>query len=246
MNAAKAQGWDGYFLGTIPRPATHTDITTAQTTTTFCGSQKPTEEEWEQCNAYALGMITLNVKNTIGQGVKTDRMAAEACKSLTDVQNLATGMGLLATDNNLHAIHHVDGTDLGAHIMAIREAWAKTKAQGGKITDEDFWFIIIASMPKECNIYVSTLDTFKTSAKVIAKLHSHDALLAHDQKPTAVQTIQALATTQNQHSDIICSNPVCGQPGHTADKCFKPGGGMAGQYPDWWKKNGKPTTSLTP
>ena len=62
----------------------------------------------------------------------------------------------------------------------MREAWAKTKAQGGKITDDDFRLIVITSMPKEWNVYISTLDTFKTSAEVITKLHSHDALLARD------------------------------------------------------------------
>ena len=62
-----------------------------------------------------------------------DRTAAEVWKSLTDIQDLATGMGLLTANNHLHTIFHVDGADLGTHIMAMREAWAKTKAQGGKL-----------------------------------------------------------------------------------------------------------------
>ena len=68
----------------------------------------------------------------------TDRTAAEAWKSLMDMQDLATGMGLLAADSHPHVIHHIDGADLGMHITAMREAWAKTKAQGGEIMDEDF------------------------------------------------------------------------------------------------------------
>ena len=57
-----------------------------------------------------------------------DGTAAQAWKSLTDVQDLAMGMGLLAADSHLHAICHVDGADLGMHITAMREAWAKSKA----------------------------------------------------------------------------------------------------------------------
>ena len=124
-----------------------------------------------------------------------------------DMQDLATGMGLLAADSHLCVIHHIDGADLGMHITAMREAWAKTKAQGGEIMDEDFQLIIIASMPKEWNIYISTLNNFKMSAKVIAKLKSHDTLLARDRKPSAIQTIQALATSQ-KFLDLLCSNPV--------------------------------------
>lgn len=116
---------------------------------------------------------------------------------------------------------HTDGADLGAHITPMREAWAKMKGQGGKVTDNDFRLIVIASMPKEWNIYLSTLNTYKTSAEVIAKLHSHDALLACDRKPAIIQT-KALATSRNMHSHpgVICSKPVCGKPGHTIDKCF--------------------------
>ena len=138
-----------------------------------------------------------------------DGTAAEAWKSLTDVQDLATGMGLLATDNHLCTICHIDGADLVMHITTMREAWAKTRMQGGGITDKGFRLIVIASMPKEWNIYISTLNTYKTSAEVIAKLYSHDALLTHNCRPPAVQNIQALTTSCNPQSDIICSNLVC-------------------------------------
>ena len=108
MNAAKARGCDGYFLGKITRPLPQTDPATAPVPTTFWGSLTPTKEEWDQRNAYSLGMITLNVKNTIRQGVRMDGTAAQAWKSLTDVQDLATGMGLLVADSHLRAIRHID------------------------------------------------------------------------------------------------------------------------------------------
>jgi hypothetical protein len=57
--------------------------------------------------------------------------------------------------------------------------------------------------------------------------------------------VKALATTQNQQSQMTCTNPVCGHTRHTINKCFKPGEGMKGQYPDWWKKKGTATTSDT-
>ena len=43
-------------------------------------------------------------------------------------------------------------------------------------------------------------------------------------------------------SSIICENPVCktaGRTGHLKEDCFWPGGGKAGQWPDWWEKNKK-------
>ena len=38
---------------------------------------------------------------------------------------------------------------------------------------------------------------------------------------------------------------MCGLFGHTIDRCFKPGGGIAVQYPDWWKKKSRPANSPT-
>ena len=66
MNAAKVWDCDRYLLGKINRPIPPTAPTTALKLTNFWGSLTPTEEEWDQQNAYTLGMIMLNIKNTIG------------------------------------------------------------------------------------------------------------------------------------------------------------------------------------
>jgi len=67
----------------------------------------------------------------------------------------------------------------------------------------------------------------------------YNATLSRHRKLTS-QTTHALATTQQKgnQSSLTCSNPVCRRIGHTIDQCFKPGGGMEGQYPNWWKKKG--------
>ena len=108
--------------------------------------------------------------------------------------------------------------------------------------DTDFRMVILASMPREWMIFISTLGAYATSAEVIAHILSHDSMLARDRPSQSTPAVvRALATAQGQRSQVICSNPVCEWVGHTIDKCFKPGGGMEGQYPDWWKKKGTTT-----
>ncbi|KAF8814997.1 hypothetical protein BYT27DRAFT_7045930, partial [Phlegmacium glaucopus] len=130
-----------------------------------------------------------------------------------------TDVGRLAAGNLLRSIRHTEGSDLDAHFCALRNAWKKYNNQGGKMDDSEFRMIVLASMPKDWMIFVSTLGAYTTS-------------------------------TENQRSQLTCSNPLCGCTGHTIDKCFKPGGGMEGQYPDWWKKKGtansksKPTANI--
>ena len=79
----------------------------------------------------------------------------------------------------------------------------KSKAQGGKITDEDFRLIMIASMPKEWNIYISTLDLSATSAEIIAKLYSHDALLAHDCNKPSRHLLPPVTHAQMSYAPIL-------------------------------------------
>ena len=41
---------------------------------------------------------------------------------------------------------------------------------------------------------------------------------------------------KSSRDDILCTNPNCGQRGHTKDQCWQKGGGKEGQAPDWWLK----------
>ncbi|KAF8175356.1 hypothetical protein BJ912DRAFT_798362, partial [Pholiota molesta] len=68
---------------------------------------------------------------------------------------------------------------------------------------------------------------------------AHATMLAAQAPISNLASAQAMAA-QGRHSQSQekCSNPVCGRLGHTIERCFKPGGGMAGQYPDWWKRRG--------
>jgi hypothetical protein len=234
-SAAKSRGLDGYLKDTVTKPAALSPGQAAPPPTTFWGSKTPTAEEWQQRDAHTKGMVILNVKNPIGHGVKMDGTAAEAWKSLTDIHDAVSDIGKINADTKLRSLCHMDGADLDEHIRALRTAWNRYNAQGGTMSDSDFHIVVLASMPKKWTVFVTTLYSLKTSAKIIVQLKMHDDILSHDCKPPA-PAVQALATTSNLHqrpnSNLVCSNPVCKHTGHTIDRCFKPGGGMEGQYPD--------------
>ena len=107
ISAVKSRGVMGYLDGTIPRPATPppgtdpSDTPLPTTPTVYWGSKKPSQDEWEQHNAYAQGLITLNVKNPIGHGVNLKGTAAESWKSLTIIQYKVTDIGRLTAGNLL-------------------------------------------------------------------------------------------------------------------------------------------------
>ena len=127
ISAAKSRGVMGYLDGTIPRPATPshstdpTETPLPSTPTVYWGTKKPSQDEWEQCNAYAQGLIALNVKNPVGHGVNLEGTAAESWKSLTDIQDKVTDIGRLTAGNILRSIRHSDleGSDLDTHFCML-------------------------------------------------------------------------------------------------------------------------------
>jgi hypothetical protein len=95
-------------------------------------------------------------------------------------------------------------------------------------------------------IFISTLGTYTILTEVITQITTHDSMLARDRLSQGTPAVvKALATAQGQRSQLTCVNLACGQVGHTIDKCFKPRGGMEGQYPDWWRKKGTAANSNT-
>src|ERR1700678_1990426 len=110
ISTAKSRGVMGYLEGIIPRPATPPSdspgtnpsaIPIPITPTVYWGSKKPSQDELEQRNAYAQGLIALNVKNPVGHGVNLAGTAAESWKSLTDIQDKVSDIGRLTTSNLL-------------------------------------------------------------------------------------------------------------------------------------------------
>jgi hypothetical protein len=107
-----------YIDGSLPRPLPLV-LTGLLPPTTYWGSQDPSQEEWDQHDAYVQGLIILNVKNPVGHGVKTDGTALETWKSLTDHFDAVTDLGLMDAENRLCLIKYVDGNDLDAHFASL-------------------------------------------------------------------------------------------------------------------------------
>lgn len=52
-------------------------------------------------------MVTLNVVNPIGAGMRLDGLVADMWKSLTDLHNVVTNLGLLHAEEELNSIKYV-------------------------------------------------------------------------------------------------------------------------------------------
>ncbi|RDB17165.1 Retrovirus-related Pol polyprotein from transposon TNT 1-94 [Hypsizygus marmoreus] len=250
--AAKQRGVTGYLDGSIKRPRVPVEGESPAVipTTVYWGSMTPTADEWEQRNAFAQGIVTLNIRNAVGLGVKTNGTASECWASLTSLRDAVSDLGRLHAESALRMIQYSDGTDIETHFKLLRRAWERATSQGSKIDDSDFRMVILGSMPKTANwnLVVGTMLSVKTSDEVISNLTLQIMVNGNGSSARAsIPAAQALATHQQrspQRSTEICTNPVCKRIGHTIERCFKPGGGMEGQYPAWWSKKGVSTNAV--
>lgn len=81
--AARAQGAHGYLDGTIGKPDIGITDTKVEVKPTEWSSKTPSLEEWEERDAWTLGLIIYNTKNPVGLGINMDGTAAKAWTTLT-------------------------------------------------------------------------------------------------------------------------------------------------------------------
>ncbi|CAA7270906.1 unnamed protein product [Cyclocybe aegerita] len=127
-----------YLEGTIPNLAAHplaapippSPLTTTPVVTTTTAPPptaaptpwtytSPTAEEWNIHNAWAMGLLTWNVKNAVGLGVKTDGTAAQAWTSLKLQYKTTSDLAAVLADTELRLIKFHDSDNLPTHIANL-------------------------------------------------------------------------------------------------------------------------------
>ncbi|TFK35333.1 hypothetical protein BDQ12DRAFT_668638 [Crucibulum laeve] len=102
------------------------------------GSLSPSQEEWDRCDAYTQGMVTLNIKNPIGLGVVTNSTAAVMWKSLTNTKDVKNDLATLNAEDALNAIKYAEGSDIEEHFSCLQTAWKKAVDAGSDINKSRF------------------------------------------------------------------------------------------------------------
>ncbi|KAG5719221.1 hypothetical protein E4T56_gene13428 [Termitomyces sp. T112] len=211
MIAARARGARGYLDGTIKKPETRPDTKPTDEKHTEWSSRFPSEEEWEERDAWTLGLIIYNTKNPVGLGIRMDGMAADTWKALTENYGVFSEITAMNAEKRLRSTDFVDGMDFLKHIEDLREKWRSAVERGTRIDDATFWTILIASLPKSWNAVVAGVYAKTESKDVIAALTTHwDRLVSQKQKAG----VSATALQAQTKSKLVCINPNYGGSSH--------------------------------
>ena len=107
--AARARGTRGYLEGTITKPSVTPDTKDDETKPTEWSSKNPSLEEWEERDAWTLGLVIYNTKNPVGLGIKMDGSAADAWKALKENYGVFSEIAAMNAEKQLRATEFSDG-----------------------------------------------------------------------------------------------------------------------------------------
>jgi hypothetical protein len=179
----------------------------------------------------------------------------ERLRTVHEKTGTGAALGLWKSFHNV--MYTNSDVPLRTHIGILR-AYAEQLDQvhNDKPSDTQIISRILSSLPSSYSTIIKILDSHLSSTDidyVVERLLAEESTQKDERRQliTSDMTQALYASRCPARSFIICENPICktaGQTGHLKEDCFWPGGGKAGQWPDWWEKNkksGEPTVELT-
>ena len=149
----------GYLDRSIAKPSPL--ATTATTTSpTLQKSTIPSITEWEHQDAWVGTLIYNNTKNSIGVGIKLKSSAAEMWTYLKNSYDITDEMAIIRVHCALNIKFAEDG-DFEVHIEALRINWTKANTMGAKISNTEFHYMVLESLPQSWDNNVGVLLTSK-------------------------------------------------------------------------------------
>lgn len=226
---AQLKGAEGYLEGSVKEPTSKMTISALATTEWWDPSPSP--QEWRVRNTWALALIVYNLKNPIGLGIKMTDTTEKAWSTLKEMYRTISDLGANLAENTLGATKYMDGMDFAEHITDLRSKWNNATEWGADIKDNQFRAIIILSLPATWDYIVASLQSTKTSIKLVAGLILHWEQIKECLTATGTTSTALYTKTPQPQKKLVCVNPNCGRTGHTIDNCYWKGRGKEGQFP---------------
>ncbi|KAG6856009.1 hypothetical protein H0H87_008452 [Tephrocybe sp. NHM501043] len=98
-------------------------VVQANAKATEWSSNNPFIEEWDEHDAWELGLIIYNTKN-LGLRINIDGTAADAWKAMNENYSTSSKIAALNAERRLHATELTNGTDFLKHVKDLEEKWS--------------------------------------------------------------------------------------------------------------------------
>ncbi|TFY57497.1 hypothetical protein EVJ58_g6983 [Rhodofomes roseus] len=212
----------------------------------------PTEAKaiakWRKDDLLAKATCTLNM-DIESCGIEPHgKTAHEFWSALLAVKERRSELAIQNADEYLRACKYVPGDDIHAHIEELRRRRKACREIGSPLTNARFAIVICQSMGNTYEHITAPLLTRTDPEEVILTILAvHDNAMLQSGRPqnplgdTLTTTIAGQKTSAFMtaaKAAMICD--WCMWKGHTKERCYCEGGGMAGQQPAHWKSQPRP------
>ena len=244
-----ARGLDGHLDGTTTKPVEPKGTTEATGTVTPPKAEevetyKKELREFMQNRAIALQQIASTIPDTLYLRIKGKVTVKDAWDTLTKEFETRSRMFTIDLRRRLQDERCDDQGDVRVHFETMRTLREDLASLGEAITDNDFATMLLGSLPKGYDTYLSAITA---TMSVMGKTLDPDALMmtiTDEYDRRAIRTRQTkekgkeaafYAGERSRNggkgakSSLECFN--CHKKGHKKSDCWAKGGGKEGQGP---------------
>ncbi len=234
---------------TRPRSASASGTTMATSGTATATSPDPAMvqykadlADWNKGEASVKQLIASTIPDSLFMKIRDQPTARDVWKKIAEAFEKKSRMVVIDLRRRLQDTSCEETEDVRAHLTKLMEMREDLAAMGQPPSDDDFYAIIIGSMPNSYESYFSALSaTSRATGIILSPDDLMDGLIDEydrrkhkggKKKKSGANTNDAALYTSEKKSNkksIECHN--CHKKGHKKADCWAPGGGKEGQGP---------------
>ena len=203
-------------------------------------------DDWNKKDKKALIQIKCSISNTAILSLKDKIHTRDAWTALSECYNGIGTQDAAIISSKLHRFIMDDSKLLEPQINTMREYRYQLASFSDPITDSKFAMILSESLPPSYETLktvtvasVSNISKLATDT-LIAQILREEKRKQHQSSATLMIAKTRKANRRDQQrqlklnatkSSVRCTNPKCGQVGHSFEQCWAEGGGSKGKKP---------------
>ncbi|KAL7280494.1 hypothetical protein ACG7TL_005426 [Trametes sanguinea] len=246
MALCELKGALGHLNGSTPRPV-HDEVNEAGTLIPITTEQQNAVNKWDEKERYVRFLLKYNTTSEASAGIALEGTAANIWAQFLARYDATTSLDRINLVRKLEAMKLIPGSDIDAHVAAMCQAWQLALNAGASVPASDFTVYLCNSLPASMEPLVAHLLDNERPEYVMKQIKAiyTNSLMRAGIAATLTNTVTATGTyTAPSNSAFVARSTVvcdwCGWNAHTRDRCYCPGGGMAGQQPSTWKTEPRP------